>query len=195
MSRYSAAASFSVIPIDAGAGAWLDPAVPDATARRFSGGLFVFMSMGVAIVVVVTAMLAVVMVVAVVVSMVMITIVTGMIVRMTMRGVVMGVACRMRVAAVVIGAAFGIERRLDFDHPRAQPLHHFLDHVVAANPQRFGRNLRRQMTIAKMPGHTNQMLRVLAADLKERFGRCYHFDQPAVLQHQRIAAAQGRRVL
>ena len=47
------------------------------------------------------------------------------------------------------------------------------------------------MTIAKMPGDANQMLRILAADFEQRLRRRDHFDQPAVFQHQRIAAAQG----
>ena len=32
-----------------------------------------------------------------------------------------------------IGAAFGIERRFDLDEARAQPSHHRLDHMIAAD--------------------------------------------------------------
>jgi hypothetical protein len=46
-----------------------------------------------------------------------------------------------------------------------------------------------------MPGDTNEMLRILAADFKKRLRRRDHLDQPAILEHQRIAAAQGRRIL
>jgi hypothetical protein len=42
-----------------------------------------------------------------------------------------------------IGAAFGIERRLDRDHLGAEPLHHRLDHVIAANAQASAHDLRR----------------------------------------------------
>ena len=90
------------------------------------------MSMGVAVMMVVTAMLVVVMVVAVIMMMIVIMR------RMVMGMVIMGVTCRMRVAIAVIGAAFGIERRFDFDHPCAQPFHHFLDHVVTPDAQRLG---------------------------------------------------------
>src|SRR4051794_3413929 len=105
--------------------------------RRFGGGLFVFMSMGVAMVVVVTAMLVVLMVMIgrmmMVFAVTMVMMMTGMIVRMAMRRVLM-----LGMRETVIGPAFGIERRLDLDHPRAQALHHVLDHVVAPDAQRFG---------------------------------------------------------
>jgi len=148
-----------------------------------------------AVMMVVTAMLVVVMVVAVIMRMIMMI---GMIVGMIMRRVVMSkvvmgvmvvrVACRMRVVIAIIGAAFGIERRFDFDHPRAQPHHHFLDHMVTPDAQRFGQNLRRQMTVAEMPGDANQMLRIGATDFRQALRRCDHLDQTAILEHQRIAA-------
>ena len=99
------------------------------------------MSMGVAVVVVVTAMLVVVMMVVIMgvvmmATMIVAMVMTGMVMRMTVRRMIVRLGMRMAVA--VIGAAFGIERRLDFDHPRAQPLHHFLDHMVAPDPQRLG---------------------------------------------------------
>ena len=87
-----------------------------------------------AVVVVVTAMLVVMVVVIVcivmVVAMIVAMVMTRMVVRMTMCGVVMLIR-RMRVTVAIIGATFGIERCLDLEHPRAQPLHHFLDHVIA----------------------------------------------------------------
>ena len=93
-----------------------------------------------------------------------------------------------------IGAAFGIERRLDLDDARAQPLHHRLDDVIAADAQAFWHDLRRQMAIAEMPGDAHQMERIAAADFEQRLGGGHHLDQPAVFQYQRIAAAQRDRV-
>ena len=89
-----------------------------------------------------------------------------------------------------IGAAFGIERRLDLDDAGAESLHHRLDDVVAADAQALRHDLRRQMAVAEMPGDADQMQRIGAADLDQRLGRGDHLDQPAVLQHQRVAAAQ-----
>jgi hypothetical protein len=105
-----------------------------------------------------------------------------------------GVALRMGVAAAGIGAAFGIERRFDLDHAGAQPLHHRLDDMVAPDPQAPGHDLRRQMAVAEMPGDANQMMRIGAADLNQRLGRGDHLDQPAIFEHQRIAAAQRHGV-
>ena len=45
-----------------------------------------------------------------------------------------------------------------------------------------------------MPGDANQMLRVGAPDLGQRLRRGDDFDQSAVLEHQRVAAAQRDRI-
>jgi hypothetical protein len=152
------------------------------------------MSMGVIVVVViVVAMLVVMMMVilmtAVIVTAVMMGIIMVMMamVAMIMRGVIVATVI---VGSLRIGAAFGVERRLDLDDPRAEPFHHRLDDVISANPQALWHDLRRQMAIAEMPGHANQMQRIGAADLKQRLRRRHHLDQPAVFQHQGVAAAQ-----
>lgn len=90
-----------------------------------------------------------------------------------------------------IGAAFGIERCLDLDHLGAKTLHHLLDHMIAADAQPLGHDLRRQMAVAEMPGEPHQMAGIGTTDLDQRLRRCDHLDQAAVFQHQRIAAAQG----
>ena len=54
----------------------------------------------------------------------------------------MRVGFRMRMGSLGIGAAFGIERRLDLDHARAQPLHHRFDDVIPADPQALAHDLR-----------------------------------------------------
>lgn len=119
-----------------------------------------------------------------------ITVVMGMIVRgMFMPGMPMHGLRRMSVTAR-IGTAFGIERRLDLDDARAQPLHHRLDDVIAANAQALRHDLRRQVAIAEMPGDPNQMQGIDAPDLDQRLGSRDHLDQTAVFEHQRIAATQ-----
>jgi hypothetical protein len=98
-------------------------------------------------------------------------------------------------SAFRIGPAFGIERRRDLDDARAQSLHHGFDDMVAADPQRLGHDLRRQMAVTEMPGEPHQMMRIGAANFQQRLGRGDHFNQPAIIEHQRIAAAQGCGVL
>ena len=105
------------------------------------------------------------------------------------------VIVRMAVTGGGIGAAFGIERRLDLDHARAEPLHHRLDDMVAADAQALGHDLRRQMAIAEMPADADEVVRIVAADLEQPLRRGDHFDQPAVLQHQGVAAAQRDGIL
>src|SRR5713101_3022371 len=89
---------------------------------------------------------------------------------------------RIGVTAAGIGAAFGIERRLDLDHARAEPLHHRLDDVIAPDPQTLGHDLRRQMAVAEMPGDANQMVRVGSPYLEQRLRRRYDFNQTSIVE-------------
>jgi hypothetical protein len=66
--------------------------------------------------------------------------------------------------------------------------------VIAPDPQALRHDLGRQMAVAEVPADPHQMLRIVAANLDQRLGRRHHLDQAAVLQHQRIAAAQRHRV-
>ena len=50
------------------------------------------------------------------------------------------------------------------------------------------------MAVAEMPGDPNQMLRIVAANFGQRLRRRDHLDQPAIVEHQRVAAAQRDRV-
>jgi hypothetical protein len=93
-------------------------------------------------------------------------------------------------ASIGIGPTFGIEWRFDLDHACAQPLHHRLDDMVTPDTQASRRDLRRQMAVAEMPGDPNQMLRIGAANLGQRLRRRDDLDQPVIVEHQRIAAAQ-----
>ena len=148
------------------------------------------MSMGMAVGMVMIAVLVVVVVV------IMVTIVTVMVTAMFVRGMTV-LRMIMRVIGVRvagIGATFGIERRFDLDEARAQPSHHCLDHMIAADAQSPSRDLGRQVPIAEMPGEADQMLRIVPPDFKERLWRGHHLDQPAIFEHQRIAAAQRDRI-
>jgi len=101
---------------------------------------------------------------------------------------------RLRVAAAGIGTAFGVERRFDLDHACAEPSHHGFDDVIAPDTQSPRRDLRRQMTVAQMPGDPNQMLRVAAANFEQRLGCRDHLDQSAIVEHEGVATAQHGRV-
>ena len=89
-----------------------------------------------------------------------------------------------------IGAGLGVERRLDLGDAGAALPGHVFDDVVAADAQLLPDDLHRQMAVAEMVGEAHQLALVLAGNLGQRLGRGQHFDEAAVLQHQRIAAAQ-----
>ena len=89
-----------------------------------------------------------------------------------------------------IDAAFRIEWRLDGERAPAERLGHRLDHRIAANAQPLADDLHRQLPMTEMPGDSRHMRQIVAANLGQRLGRRHHFDQPAVVQHQSIAAAQ-----
>src|SRR4051812_9502888 len=156
------------------------------------------MSMGVAVVMLVVAVLIMVMMIVMVTTMMRMVMVMTVVIVMTVIVVmimpmVMVVVCVVTIVRGMggrIGAALGIERRLDLDNARAQPLHHFLDDVIAPDAQAPAHDLGRQMTVAEMPGDPHQMAWIQPSDFEQRLGRRHHLDQAAVFQHQRIAAAQ-----
>ena len=144
---------------------------------------------------VITVLVMMVMIVVMAVRMTM-RVIVRRVTRVILRGVlVVMVTVLMRMAAALIGAAFRIEWRLDFDHARAQSPHHGIDDVIPADSQSLGHDLRRQMPVAEMPGDADQMLWITSLDLEQRLGSRDHFNEPAVLQHQRIAAAERDGIL
>ncbi len=103
--------------------------------------------------------------VVVVIMAVVIMVVVAMI--MMMAVIVMRVVVvTMGVTGICVGAAFGVERRFDLDHARAEALHHGLDDVIPANAQGFRHDLGRQMAVAQMPADTNEVMRIAAADFQ-----------------------------
>jgi hypothetical protein len=110
---------------------------------------------------------------------------------MTMTCVIVRFPRGVRVAG--IGAAFRVERSLDLGEARAQPPHHFLDDMIAPDAQAAAGDLRLQVAVTQMPGQADQMLRVVATDLHERLRGRDDLDQPAVFEHQRVAAPQRDR--
>lgn len=113
-----------------------------------------------------------------------------LVIAVIMMAVIMMTVTMRHVAATGIGPAFRIERRLDGNDARTEAPHHVLDNVIAPDAKSLANNLGGQMAIAKMPGDAHQMKRIGAADLHQRLGGRDHLDQPAVFQHQGIAAPQ-----
>jgi hypothetical protein len=93
-----------------------------------------------------------------------------------------------------IGPAFGIERRLERNHPSPEPRRHRLDHRVAADAQRFRQHFGQEMAVAKVPGDAGHRQGVGGPDLRQRFGFGQHLDHASIFEPQPIAAAQHRRL-
>jgi hypothetical protein len=139
--------------------------------------------------VVVASMIAVVMagVIAIMMSVIMMSVLVIM--RMVVMIVAVAVGGRF---GLHIGAAFGIERRFERDHARAEAPGHLLDDRVAPDAQRLRHELDGQVSVAEVPGDAHEPERVSGADLRERLGGCKHFDDAAVLEFEPVAAAQHR---
>ena len=80
--------------------------------------------------------------------------------------VIVDMAVRMAEIVIVlaVGAAFGIERRAHLAYFGAQALQHVDDHVIVADQDAVGVDLRRQVAIAEMPGESGEGRGIAAAE-------------------------------
>jgi hypothetical protein len=101
---------------------------------------------------------------------------------------------RAGVLALHVSPAFGIEWRLERNHPSPEPRRHRLDHRVAADAQRFRQHFGQEMAVAKVPGDAGHRQGVGGPDLRQRFGFGQHLDHASIFEPQPIAAAQHRRL-
>lgn len=129
--------------------------------------------------------MVVVIVVVVIVTMVMAVIVMIMTMTMTMRMSAMG----------MIGATRRLEGLFDVEHHRAQPLQHGADDMIAQDHDAILLDLRREMTVAEMPGKFDQMRAVAAAHLEQLFVCGKDFDQFTILAHQHVTIGKKHRLL
>jgi hypothetical protein len=95
--------------------------------------------------------------------------------------------------ALHIGPAFGIERRLERNHPSPEPRRHCFDHRIAADAQRLRQHFSQEMAVAKVPGDAGHRQRIGGSDLCQRFGLGEHLNHASILKPQSVAATQHRR--
>ena len=143
------------------------------------------------IVVAVVMPMLVVMMIMVVMVMVIVVVV---IVTMVMAVIVMIMTVRMS-AMGMIGATGRLEGLVDVEHHRAQPLQHGADDMIAQDHDAILLDLRREMTVAEMPGKFDQMRAVAAAHLEQLFVCGKDFDQFAILAHQHVTIGKKHRLL
>jgi hypothetical protein len=163
---------------------------------------------------VIVRVIVVVIIVVVFVRVVMTVIVMAMIVRVIVRVIVsvsvsmsMSVSVSVSVPMIVsmmmvvmcmlangrgVGASLRLEGRIDDGDFRAEALQQCLDRRIAFEPQPALQHLHRHMAVAEMPGQPRQRRKVRRPRLDQRLGLRDHFDQPSIVEHQRVVGAQTR---
>ncbi|MFJ5368486.1 hypothetical protein ACIPIA_04610 [Bosea sp. CER48] len=96
---------------------------------------------------------------------------------------------------VVMHLGLRLERALDLSHRAALPAHQLRQSRMAGHVQCISGHFSGDVVAAEMPGQTHQTQRVLGANLEQAFQRSLDLHQAAVLQLQRIAGVQGRRLV
>ena len=98
------------------------------------------------------------------------------------------------VIMVLVSAVFRIERRFERRQPRAEPAQHVLDDVIAADAQPIAADLHVDMPIADVPGQPRQLVCIGSRDFDQRLRPADNPHDAAVVEHQAVAVAQGRRL-
>ena len=88
---------------------------------------------------------------------------------------------RVAFTVAAIGATLGLKRRPRLDEIRSQALEHGFDHVVGAYAKTRATDLRRQVSVAQMPGKTRELFGISMADLYHRLRGRLHLEPSPVL--------------
>jgi hypothetical protein len=89
-----------------------------------------------------------------------------------------------------ISAAFGIKGSFNQCDFSAKPAHHIFNHMVTTDADAIIENLHWQMAVAEVPGHIGKLARAPTANFSQRLRLAEHFDQAAIIEHNRITRAQ-----
>jgi len=141
------------------------------------------------------------------VMMVLVRMVVSMLVVVMMLMAVMRMAMIVIMMVVIMPAAAGIamsvmvdlllrlERAFDLHHRATLPAHQLGQVGMAGNIERVDRHFRRNVMAAEMPGEAHQPQRVLGADFQQAFRSGLDLHEAAILQLQRVAIVQRRRLV
>ena len=89
-----------------------------------------------------------------------------------------------------VSAALGVKRRLQPCHGRAELDGHILNYMILADAQAILHQLGRQMAISQMPGHTDQMRQIIAADIGNRLVPGTYSNRRSIFQQQDVPIPQ-----
>jgi len=101
---------------------------------------------------------------------------------------------RVAFTMAAIGAALGLKRRLHLHEIRSQAFEHRFDHMIGPNAKTRATNLRRQVTVAQVPGKTGELFGISMADLYHRLRSRLYFEPSPVLQPQAVSIGHGNRL-
>ena len=76
----------------------------------------------------------------------------------------------MMVAVTAVSTAFRLKRSLRSDQIGPEADEHILDHVVWPNAKNVALNFSGQMSIAKVPGETHQLIEIFVRYFNDRLG-------------------------
>lgn len=96
---------------------------------------------------------------------------------------------------VMVDLLLRLERALDIRHRTALAANQLGQSGMTGDIERVGRHFRRDMMAAEMPGEAHQPQRVLGTDFKKAFRSGLDLHEAAILQLQRIAVVQRRRLV
>ena len=91
---------------------------------------------------------------------------------------------------LAIGPAFRVERRFDRDAFAAERCNQRFQRMVAPQPNAIGKQLDCDVTVAENPGEPRQRRRIGSPYFEQRLRLGQHFDEPAVVEFERVAHAQ-----
>jgi hypothetical protein len=92
------------------------------------------------------------------------------------------------------GAAFGVEWRVNERQSRAKATEHALQNVIAPDAQLFAYQLHVGVTVAEVPGETDQLAWRPRAEFGKSLGHSRDKNDPAIVEQQSIAVSQSNRL-
>src|SRR5262249_50893302 len=76
---------------------------------------------------------------------------------------------------------------------RTEAMEHVFDHMIGSNAKRLLTDIRRQVSIAQVPGKANQLTGILVPDFDDKLSRGLNHEPPPIVQLQPIAIGHGNR--
>ena len=99
------------------------------------------------------------------------------------------------IVAVTRSARFGIERRVERRHRRAETAQHIFEHVIAADTQSIVCDLHVGVAVAEVPGKPHQVERLACRDCDQGLGLARHQHHRAVVENDAVAVAHRHRLV